>query len=505
MKTKKLDELLDQIFYKEVCGNRNTAVTGIEYDSRRVKSGNIFVAIAGYKKDGNVFIKNALDAGAAVIVSSTKPDTANGDTLVLVDNPRLALALMSAAFYEHPSDFLNVIGITGTNGKTTVSYVIESILKANKNRPGVFGTVEYRLGDKVLPAPNTTPQSKELQEMLYELHDKGFDAAVMEVSSHALMQERVEGIEFDAAVFTNLTRDHLDFHKTMEDYLNAKSRLFSGLGKANRKKREKIAVINNDDKYAEKLKSLTQARVVTYAVDSNADITARGVKLSVNGAVFFLKNGLDGTDTKISMPLIGKHNVYNALAAATVAIGQGIPLEIIKEGIEGVQNIPGRFEVIDEGQPFTVIVDFAHTDDSLKRVIEASRQLEPRRIITVFGCGGDRDRGKRPLMGEIAVKKSDYVIVTSDNPRSEDPDKITLDIEVGIKQANKDNYRIIVNRNEAIRAAIKMAAKGDMIILAGKGHEHYQIIGDSILYFNDGEEARKALKQLNKNGKNEPK
>ncbi len=499
---KGLNNLLKVLPRGQVHGNKAITVTGIEYDSRNVSPGNVFVAINGYREDGNTYINQAVSKGAGVIVSSVKPKRIKDYTLVLVDNPRLALAALSGEYYNHPSGKLNVIGVTGTNGKTTVSYLLESILNARGGKAGLFGTVEYRTGKKSIPALTTTPESRDLQRMLAELLANGFDSAVIEVSSHALVQDRVEEIEFDAAVFTNLTRDHLDFHENMDDYLNAKIKLFSGLGMSAGKKREKVAVINNDDPASGKVKGAVKKRIITYALENAADITASDIRLGLNKTSFVLQNGMDGLSVKISLPLPGRFNLYNALAAAATGIGQQIPLEDIKKGIEGVRHIPGRFEVIDEGQSFTVIVDYAHTDDSLRRILKSCRQLSPERIITVFGCGGDRDRGKRPLMGEAAVKYSDYVVVTSDNPRTEEPDKIILDIETGIKKTGRDNYQLTPDRREAIEQAVGMADKRDMVVIAGKGHEDYQVLGNTRIHFDDREVAREALKRLKTNGKN---
>jgi UDP-N-acetylmuramoyl-L-alanyl-D-glutamate--2,6-diaminopimelate ligase len=493
-----LKNLLPAVDVKEIYGSTELSIEGITYDSRQVKPGFIFVAIYGYKEDGNSYIPQALEGGASVIVSSQRierlarpPSWGGFATQIIVENPRKALARLSTAFYNYPSDKLNIIGITGTNGKTTVSYLTEAIFKENSAKVGVLGTIAYRLGENILPAPVTTPQSSDLEEMLRKLVDKEFTTVVMEVSSHALSLDRVEGCEFDSAIFTNLSREHLDFHKTMEEYLEAKIKLFSMLGKEARKKGEKLAVLNRDEPATEKIIQSTEAKIITYGIENKADVVAKNIKLNQEKTTFTLLSSTG--ETKISLPLIGKYNVYNALAASTVALGQGINLDIIKRGLEKVSSIPGRFEKIDCGQPFTVVVDYAHTDEALRKLLHACREIKPRRIITVFGCGGDRDRGKRPLMGEVAVELSDYVIITSDNPRSEDPERIALDIEVGIKRKEKSNYQTIVDRFQAIEKALSMAEKGDMVVLAGKGHEDYQIFKDKRIHFDDREVARKIL------------
>ncbi|MCK4802609.1 UDP-N-acetylmuramoyl-L-alanyl-D-glutamate--2,6-diaminopimelate ligase [bacterium] len=496
----RLKDLLPPIGVKEIHGSTELSVKGITYDSRQVKPDYIFVAISGYTEDGNYYIPQALEAGAAVVISSkrieklTRPSRQGGSaTQIVVENPRKALANLATIFYNYPSDKLNIIGITGTNGKTTVSYLAEAIFKENGAKVGVLGTIAYRLGEKILPAPITTPQSSDLQQILRKLVDEKFSTVVMEVSSHALSLDRVEGCEFDSALFTNLSREHLDFHKSMEEYLKEKIKLFSVLGKDARKEREKLAVLNLDDPSTEKIIQSTEAKIITYGIEKKADVVAKNIKLNLEKTTFTLlsPNG----ETKISLPLIGKYNVYNALAASTVALGQGISLDIIKSGLEKVSSIPGRFEKIDCGQPFTVIVDYAHTDEALRELLHACGELKPRRIITVFGCGGDRDRGKRPLMGEVAVDLSDYVLVTSDNPRSEDPERIALDIEVGIKRKGKSNYQTIIDRFQAIEKALSMAKKGDLIAIAGKGHEDYQLFKDRRIHFDDREVARKILSE----------
>ncbi len=494
----RLNDLLPPIGVQEIHGSTELSIKGITYDSRQVKPDYIFVAISGYTEDGNYYIPQALEAGASVVISSkrieklTRPFMWGGSaTNVVVENPRKALANLATVFYKYPSDKLNIIGITGTNGKTTVSYLTESIFKENGEKVGVLGTIAYRLGEKILPAPITTPQSSDLQQMLRELVDEKFSTVVMEVSSHALSLDRVKGCEFDSAIFTNLSREHLDFHKNMEEYLQAKIKLFSILGKDARKEKEKLAVLNLDDPVTEKIIQSTEARIITYGIEKKADVVAKNIKLNLEKTNFTLLSPKG--EVKISLPLMGKYNVYNALAAGAVALGQGISLDIIKRGLEKTPSIPGRFEKIDCGQPFTVIVDYAHTDEALEKILHACWELKPRRIITVFGCGGDRDRGKRPLMGEVAVDLSDYVIVTADNPRSEDPERIALDIEVGIKRKRKSNYQTIIDRFQAIEKALSMAEKGDLVVIAGKGHEDYQLYKDRKIHFDDREVAREIL------------
>ncbi|MFH1238777.1 MAG: UDP-N-acetylmuramoyl-L-alanyl-D-glutamate--2,6-diaminopimelate ligase, partial [bacterium] len=411
-------------------------------------------------------------------------------------------AILSSGFYGDPSRKLGLIGITGTNGKTTICYLVESIFKEQRLKIGVLGTIEYRLGDQVLPAPNTTPQSSELQHILGEMVTAKFAYAVMEVSSHALAQDRTLGCEFDVAVFTNLTRDHLDFHKTFENYLAAKTKLFSGLGEKAVKKLPKCAVINLDDSHSRHIIANTKVPVMVYGIENSFKdskltyLKAEDIKLNKNGYEFVLNfNGEKLGHVKLN--LIGKHNVYNALAAIGVGLSQNIDIEVIKKGLEKVKRVPGRFELVEAGQKFTVAIDYAHTDDALWRTLLAAKELNPNRIIVVFGCGGDRDRTKRPLMGEVAVNNSDLAIITSDNPRSEEPAKIALDIEIGIKRTNKNNYKIILDRHEAIAEALRYAREKDIVIIAGKGHETSQILKDRAVYFNDIEVVKDILKKAN--------
>jgi len=484
-----LSELLSGFEYTNYC-RTDINVKGIAYDSRQVKKDFVFVALPGTKTDGNSFAADAVSAGAIAVVSAATPQ-GNGLPWITAIDPRKALAEISARFYRNPDRKLNVIGITGTNGKTTTSYFIESIFNRNGVPSGVIGTVNYRYGGKTWPAPNTTPQSSDVYRILSGMVRVKTMAAIIEVSSHALMLERVRGIEFDMAIFTNLTRDHLDFHQTMDEYFAAKSRLFASL-QNNSKKTPKCAIINADDPWGKKLKTFVpKAKIVTYGLSPAADISAGHIALSGRGTDFVLSSPFGRS--KIRLSHLGEHNVYNALAAAAAALYNGITFDNVIESLNAVPAVPGRLEQVASGHGFTVVVDFAHTDDALHNVITALRALKPARLITVFGCGGDRDRSKRPLMGEVATAGSDFVIVTSDNPRSEDPQKIALDIEVGIRRRNRNNYQVTIDREQAIAAAIAMAQKGDIILLAGKGHETYQIIGNQRIHFNDAETAGKYL------------
>ena len=470
-------------------------VTGISYDSRKIGKGDIFVALPGKHADGRTFIQDAVRSGAAAVVSGEYVEL-KGATLVVVKDPLAAMAEISAKLFKHPDRKIFLAGVTGTNGKTTITYFLESIFQNAGIETGVIGTVNYRFADKVLPAPNTTPQSADLYKMLSDMVKSGIKTAVMEVSSHALALGRVAGIEFDLAVYTNLTRDHLDFHKTMEQYFEAKAKLFTGL-RDGEKKFEKAAIINIDDPWGRKLSGMVaKARVVTYGLAKDADIRAENIRTTSGETDFDLKSAYG--NSKVCLSLLGQHNVYNALASLAVALASGISLRKAVEGLEKIKSVPGRLQKIDMKLPFTVVVDYAHTDDALNNVLKALLELKPARIITVFGCGGERDTAKRPLMGQIAATLSDFVFITSDNPRGEDPGKIALEIEAGVRKIRKKNYEVVLDREQAIAEAVSLAKKGDILLIAGKGHETYQIIGDQRIHFNDSEMAIKYLSKLEK-------
>ncbi len=440
-------------------------------------------------------------AGAAAVVSAEYIDI-KGAALVEAADPFAAMARISANFYNHPDKILFLIGITGTNGKTTITYFLESIFDSARKPAGVFGTINYRYRDKIVPAPNTTPQSADIYKLLHAMEGDGIKTAVMEVSSHALSLGRVEGLEFDCAVFTNLTQDHLDFHKTMEQYFEAKSRLFTGLNEGE-KKFNKKAVINVDDPWGRKLvNKIANAGIITYGIENDADLKAENIKITSHSSEFNLTGSFG--KAKVELALIGQHNVYNALASLGAALCAGITLEEAIKGVEDLKSVPGRLEKVETQLPFSVVVDYAHTEDALHNVLSALRKLKPKRIITVFGAGGERDTKKRPLMGEVAVSLSDYVFVTSDNPRGESPERIALDIEEGIRKHRKSNYSVILDREQAIAAAVKITRPGDILLIAGKGHETYQIIGEQKIHFNDAEMARKYLAKLEngQDGKN---
>ncbi len=462
-------------------------VAGLDYDSRRIEPAWVFFAFSGAKADGREFALNAVERGAIAVVSELPAPENFPRPWLTVAHGRRALATAARNFYRHPDRAIGLTGITGTNGKTTTSFLTDSVLRAAGHVTALIGTIEYHLAGRVLPAVNTTPESLDICRLLSELRELGGAYATMEVSSHALDLGRVYGFDFHTAVFTNLTQDHLDYHETMERYFEAKSLLFAG----NNSAPPRFAVINAEDEYGRKIKTAKETQVLLYGLGPDADVRARHVSTSIHGIRFELNFGK--ARVHIESQLIGRINVYNVLAAACVGLSYGIPFETIVQGIARCPGIPGRFERVDAGQPFAVVVDYSHTDDALRNALAIARGLNPNRIITVFGCGGDRDRRKRPLMGEAAAEGSDLVILTSDNPRSEDPLLIMNDVLVGIRRRDTRNL-VEPDRASAIRQAIKTAAAGDLVLIAGKGHETYQIFKDRTIHFDDREVAREVLK-----------
>lgn len=469
----------------------DAAVSAIVYDSRRAIEGSLFVALRGLKTDGASFATQAVARGATMVVAETsRPETLTTPWLVVSD-ARLALALAADAFYGHASGEMPVIGITGTNGKTTTGYLLASMLDAAGSRAGLLGTVAYRVGSEEREALRTTPEAPDVQRLLRDMLDRGCRSAVLEVSSHALALRRVDGMRFAAGVFTNLTRDHLDFHEDMEAYFAAKRRLFEMLPD------DAPGVINIDDPRGGALVDVCR-RPVTYALTKSADITPGTLDITLKGLAFDVRTPAGIVSMRSS--LVGRPNAYNILAATAAAVAVGLPLDAIAQGVESLGGVPGRFEVVSPpGDEITVVVDYAHTDDALRNLLETARPLTRRRLITVFGCGGDRDRTKRPLMGTVAARLSDIVVITSDNPRSEDPVRIIDEIKRGIPagsqnaQARTPDVRTVVDRAEAIERAVGLAEPGDLVLIAGKGHEKYQQIGDRVLPFDDSELARAAL------------
>jgi UDP-N-acetylmuramoyl-L-alanyl-D-glutamate--2,6-diaminopimelate ligase len=468
------------------------AVTGIAYDSRSVTPGQVFVALKGLHADGTAFARDAIDRGAAAIVSEQPPPDGVRVPWAIVEDARLALALLAAEFYRHPSRDMQVVGITGTNGKTTTAYLVASIFEAAGIRSGILGTVVYRVGPREedkREAARTTPEAPDVQALLREMVDHRCGACAMEVSSHALSLRRVDGITFAAAVFTNLTRDHLDFHADMESYFQAKRRLFEMLP------RDAPSLLNIDDARGAVLAD-AGGRPITYGINRPADVTTGPLSFSLDGLSFDVRT--PGGLIHVRSPLVGRPNVYNILAATATAWALELPSDAIERGITSLAGVPGRFEIVStKKDEMTVVVDYAHTDDALRNLLETARPLASGRLITVFGCGGDRDRTKRPLMGAVAGRLSDLIVITSDNPRSEDPNRIIEEIRRGITpDTRKDSeQRVLTNvdRRAAIAKAIELARAGDLVLIAGKGHEKYQVIGTRTLPFDDVAVAREAL------------
>ena len=487
----KLQELLAGSEVASITGSSVLEIASIECDSRKVSPGGIFFALHGAKLEGARFAADALRRGALAIASeSPRPADFPLDAAFIQLAPgteRKALAIAAANFYGRPADALQLVAVTGTNGKTTTTYLVDSILRAAGCTTGLIGTTGYRTPRGQRDAGNTTPESLELQRMFAEIRDAGGTHATLEASSHALAMDRLWGCHFAVAIFTNLTRDHLDYHQTFEAYFAAKRRLFEGTGAG----APGTAVINIDDPYAGELLGLAD-HTVTYGLKASADLAPKALALSPAGLQFTAQT--PAGDVVVRSPLVGRMNAYNILAAVGAGIALGISVPQIERGIAHLASVPGRFERIDEGQPFLVVVDYAHTDDALRNVISTARDLSPSaRIITVFGAGGERDRTKRPLMGEAAGSLSDLVVLTSDNPRSEDPLRIINDVVVGLQKANA-TYRIDADREQAIAMAIDAAQPGDMVILAGKGHETYQVLRDGPVDFDDREKARAILR-----------
>jgi UDP-N-acetylmuramoyl-L-alanyl-D-glutamate--2,6-diaminopimelate ligase len=488
-RTMRLDRLLAGVQTGRVTGASEVRIQAVAYDSRKVTPGAIFFALHGARLDGAKFIDDAIARGA-VAVATENPAQAPERGIAVVEllpkSGRRSLATASANFYERPADQLKLVGITGTNGKTTTAFLVDSILRAAGRTTGLIGTTGYRTPAGSRAAVNTTPESLDLQQMFAEIRDARGTHAVLEASSHALVMDRLWGCRFAVAIFTNLTRDHLDYHTTFEEYFAAKKLLFTGTGAG----APDVAVINVDDPYAAQLSGLAR-RTLTYGLKTAADLTAKKPSLSFHGLEFAVQTPAGSIEVR--SPFVGRINVYNILAAIGAAIGLEIPPARISEGIANLDLVPGRFQRIDEGQPFLVIVDYAHTDDALRNLIATARELGPgARIITVFGAGGERDRTKRPLMGEAAGSLSNLVVLTSDNPRSEDPLRIINDVAVGLQKVNA-SYKVEPDREHAIALALDEARAGDIVLLAGKGHETYQVLRDGTVDFDDREKARAIL------------
>ena len=482
-----LKDILRGTDYNIVRGTDNLDIGEIQYDSRKVKAGDVFVCIDGYVTDGHKYIESAYKNGAAAIVLSKKVEFIPDCTIVEMKDTRKALALMSSNYYNNPARNMKIIGITGSNGKTTSTFMVKSILETAGYKVGLIGTISNYIGNKKVPSHRTTPESLELQKLFKEMADEGVDYCVMEVSSHSLYLDRVYGVEFCQALFTNLTRDHLDFHKTFEEYYKAKIILF---------KNTVSSVINIDDKYGERVYEDSRGKKFTYAIDKKADLMADNLKIHSRGVDFNIS--YEGNTRHINLNIPGKYNVMNALGSAGVCLAEGLDLDTVKRGLEEMDSVPGRCEIVTKSYNlgYEVVVDYAHTPDGLENILKCAREFTKRKLISVFGCGGDRDSTKRPIMGNIGTDLSDFAIVTSDNPRGEEPMAIIKDILTGIK---KSNYTVIENRREAIKKAMEIAQKGDVVVIAGKGHEDYQILKDKTIHFDEREVVGEIIKEFTDN------
>ncbi|MGH7323989.1 MAG: UDP-N-acetylmuramoyl-L-alanyl-D-glutamate--2,6-diaminopimelate ligase [Candidatus Rokuibacteriota bacterium] len=488
-----VSELLAALSEKRVVGAPPATVTGVRDDSRKIEPGDCFVAVPGLRQDARRFVPDAVRRGATLVITEGAPLTELPIAQVLVPSARTALGRLADAYYGHPSRRLTIVGITGTNGKTTTSYLVNALLQARGVRTGVIGTIQYRIGDQTLPAGQTTPEALELQSMLASMYSQGVRGVTMEVSSHALALARVDELTFDVAVFTNLTQDHLDFHGTFDDYRRAKRHLFELLERS--PKPGRTAVVNGDDPAGSEMTRGLTVPVLTFGFGPGAAVRALEWASTLDG--IRLRAGTPRGPLELRSTLIGEHNVMNLLGAVGVGLALGLAPDPIAAALGAVGTVPGRFERVRAGQPFLVVVDYAHTPDALERVLTTARKLTQGRLGVVFGCGGDRDRGKRPIMGAIAARLADQVWVTSDNPRSERPEAIIEEIMVGVRAAGGDSRRVVgeSDRRAAIVSALSWAAAGDTVVIAGKGHETYQVVGTAVLPFDDREVARQVLRE----------
>lgn len=478
-----LKQLIEGLDYLKLFDDvEGVEINNIQYDSRKVTQGSLFICIEGYKADGHRYIREAVNRGAAALVIQKDVVMPEGMPVIRHDNPRMVLAELSARFYSYPSRKLKLIGVTGTKGKTTTTFMIKSILEQAGHKVGLIGTIANYIGDKVVEAERTTPESLELQQIFVDMLSQGVDTVVMEVSSHSLELSRVHACEFDVGIFTNLTQDHLDFHLNFENYFNAKTKLFDLC---------KVGKANTDDEYGRILLEIKKCPMKSFGIDSMADIKARDIDIKPGGTSFNLQ--IQSGDIDIRVPIPGKFSVYNSLAAISACLEFNVSSNDIIKGLEGLK-VPGRAETVETNGDFTVMVDYAHSPDSLKNILETVKAYADGRIVAIFGCGGDRDRIKRPIMGRIAGELADFSIITSDNPRTEDPEAIVSEVEEGIKRT-KGEYIVITDRHKAIEYAIRNARQKDIILIAGKGHETYQIFKDKTVYFDDREVAREILEQ----------
>jgi len=494
---KTLQELVSLMPDAKIQGNANIIIETLAHDSRLVVPGTLFVCFSGFKTDGHDHIMQAYAQGAVAVLVEKEVENLPADlTVISVASTRDAIKIITPFFFDYPSRKLRMIGVTGTNGKTTTTYLLKSILKEAGFHVGVIGTIQNTIGERIIPTKNTTPDIIDLQSLLADMVASNMDYVVMEVSSHALALERVAGCEFDVGIFTNMTQDHLDFHVTFENYLAAKAKLFALLTAGNNQKDNKTAIINCDDEAGDRILQNTKCRKITYGIHANADIKAERVDIQASGTSFEITGSCGRIPLQLN--ITGLFNVYNVLSAFGAALAEAIDPKTIKAALEKFQSVPGRFELVNAGQDFSIIVDYAHTPDGLENILKTAKQIAKRRIIVIFGCGGDRDRTKRPIMGKLAAEYGDVVIATSDNPRSEDPDAILTEIEVGIQEGLTEGklYEKIRDRREAIAKALQLAEKEDIVIIAGKGHEDYQILKDRTISFDDKEIAKEIIREM---------
>ena len=492
---KRVEDIVKVISPIRVEGPQTAEVCHITADSRTVQEGSLFICLVGATVDGHSFVEKAVQDGAVAIVVSKPVTVPDHVAVIYVEDTRQALQAAVPFFYDYPASKMRMIGVTGTNGKTTTTHIIAHLLRSQGYTVGVIGTVHILIDDQSYPIHNTTPDVADLQQILQQMVDAGVTHCIMEVSSHALALGRTAGVEYDTAVFTNLTQDHLDFHKTFDNYLAAKAKLFKQVSASYQVKEGKGAVINVDDAYGQAIVDVTTSPMITYSTEGKGSMNASDLTVTAKSSQFTLN--YDGKSYPISTKIAGMFNVYNTLAAVGATLYEGLSMEEIVKGLATFTAVPGRFELIEEGQDFAVVVDYAHTPDGLENILQTAKKIVENRILVVFGCGGDRDATKRPIMGRIAAQFGDRVFVTSDNPRTEDPVQIVKDVEVGVREGLHDDvtYEVIVDRREAIHKAIAEATTGDVVIIAGKGHEDYQILKDETIHFDDREVAREALKE----------
>ena len=496
---KLLSQLLASIDTEAVIGRTDIEIQDVSYDSRTVTAGTLFICLDGARVDGHAYAQKAAEAGAVAIVAQKDIEVAEGITVIRVTDTRAAMQAIVPSFFDYPSRKLRMIGVTGTNGKTTSTYVLRSILQKAGYRVGVIGTIQIMIEDEIIPINNTTPDVIDLQKILVRMVEANIDYVIMEVSSHALVLNRVAGCDFNVAMFTNLTQDHLDFHKTLEQYALAKADLFARVASPMNCKPNRAAVVNLDDEASKTMLAAAKGvKTITYGINSDADVRATDITVTGTGTSFKVTGAYGEHDLKLR--ITGIFNVYNVLGTICAALSENIEWNTIIASLESFTSVAGRFELIDGGQSFPIIVDYAHTPDGLENILKTAKEFTKGRIIVVFGCGGDRDRTKRPIMGRIAAELGDVVIATSDNPRTEDPARILDDVEAGILEVLDDNtqYEKIADRRAAIERAITMAEADDVVMIAGKGHETYQILNTGTIHFDDREVAREVAKGLAK-------